>query len=272
MKKILSTALAGTLALGLCACGTKPTTPTTEAPTEPTTVESSVDSTTFGIEETELTVAAEGEGWHYGMYYGKPWYVDDKTPEQIADIAYGYVTNAPEIGQDCSSYYSSFACDNGAERSAHAWNEYVNTYEGKGKPVTEASFCYGYINDVDKTKTSIRSFSIENLWLNEDLTYAGSAYEHEGTNYSYKESKTTLSLVIFVPTEEQALAIYNTYLEKYGAEFGYDASVKPSLLELPAGFGQLVDRALTPEWNYVAAIQHETYETDYYRITFVNRV
>lgn len=265
MKRLICGILTSAMIIGLCACGTKlqETEDTTTKATTTASITASESETQTS--ETEVINETDGEGWHYGKYYGKPWYVDDKSEEEIANIAYSYVTNEPKVGMTSEEYYSSFASDNNAERSDSAWNKYTNEYEGKGKPVTSAGFNYGYIDDVDTTKCAIRGISLENLWVDEDFKYAGSAYDNVGENYTWSK-KVVLTTTIFAPTEELAKTIYNTYIEKYGAEFSYDSSVQPE----STGFAfDLILAACATNGDYIVTVQHRTTNgQDYYELTF----
>ena len=272
MKRFICGILAGTMLMCLASCGAK--SGETDSTVKERITEESEEDTEESVEEksettsdTEPAGETDGEGWHFGYYYGKPWYVDDKSAGEIADIAYSYVTNEPKIGMTSEEYYSSFAYDNDADRSQSAWSERTNEFEGKGKPVTSEGFSYGYIDDVDTAKCSIRGITLENLWVDENFRYAGSAYENIGDDYGWSSGKrVVLTTTVFAPTEELAREIYDAYLEKYGAGFGYDANVQPESV----GFAfDLILSACSSRGDYIATIQHRTSDgRDYYELTF----
>ncbi len=257
MKKTLYIVLVSAMIIGLCACGNK--VQETEEPTSNTTIETTntSESDISNTETTEETKETEEKN-------STAWYVEDKTAEELADIAYSYVTNLPKIGMSSEEYYSTFMNTN---YSTSGWDESTNKYEGKGKPVTEEGFGYGSSGDKDYTKDLVSRFEIENLWVDENFKYAGSAYDNIGQDYTGGK-QVVLSFHICVPTEERAMAIFNAYIEKYGAEFGYTGNPVDAPVPRFAS-------AANGNNDYIAMVDYSSHygvDTKYYEIIMYNYI
>ena len=129
MKKVISAILASVVMFSVCACGKagsgREERETTEAEIETvvtTTVEETTETTVAAEESTEMT---EGPNWHYGHYYGSPWYTEDMSPEEVADIVYKVITNMPEVGITCDEYKKTFV---NTDCSDFAWDKNTNKY------------------------------------------------------------------------------------------------------------------------------------------------
>ena len=109
MKKVISVILAGVMMAGLCACGKadsgKKERETTETEFETVAVTTAAETTADTEESTEVT---EGSTQNFGFYPGSPWYTDDMSPEEVADIVYKVITNMPQVGMTCDEYKKTF--------------------------------------------------------------------------------------------------------------------------------------------------------------------
>ena len=177
MKKILCTIISVTLLLGLCNCS----------------------------KDNKLNKKVDGPVW----------YVDDYTAEELADIAYSYVSNLPKKGMTADEYYASFL--NNTEYEPYGWEKDKNRIQNGGK-YTDAGITYTDIPD--GLKDRVEGLFLRNLWVDENFKYAGSAYEHIGDEYQ-GDKQVELSFTIVVQSQEKALEIFDTYLKKYGSEFGF---------------------------------------------------
>ena len=221
MKKLISVILAGVMMAGLCACGKtdsgREERETTEEEIETivtTTVEETTTETTVAAEEpTETT---EGPNWHFGHYYGTPWYTEDMSPEEVADVVYKVITNMPQVGMSSEEYKKTFV---NTDCSDFEWNETTNKYnENAANKHTAFNYIYATYDDVDKTKESIRYFSLERLWVDDNFKFAGSGCEF--VTDTHMTTPMAIKLELKCVSEERAKAIFNAFVERYGEELG----------------------------------------------------
>ncbi len=221
MKKVISVILAGVMMAGLCACGKadsgREERETTEAEIETvvtTTVEETTTETTVATEEPAETT--EGPNWHYGHYYGSPWYTEDMSPEEVAEVVYKVITNMPQKGMSCEEYKKTFY---NMDCSDFVWDERTNKYnENAANKHTWFNYIYGNFDDVDKTKECIRYFSLERLWVDDNFKFAGSGCEF--VTDTHMTTPMAIKLELKCVSEERAKAIFNAFVEKYGDELG----------------------------------------------------
>lgn len=220
MKKVISAILTSVVMFSVCACGKagsgREERETTEAEIETvvtTTVEETTETTVAAEESTEMT---EGPNWHYGHYYGSPWYTEDMSPEEVADIVYKVITNMPEVGITCDEYKKTFV---NTDCSDFAWDKNTNKYnENAASKHTKSNFLYAYSDDIDKTKECIRYIALDRLWVDDNFKFAGSGCEF--VTDTHMTTPMAVMLVIKCVSEERAKAIFNAFVEKYGEELG----------------------------------------------------
>jgi len=217
MKKVISVILAGVMMAGLCACGKadsgKKERETTETEFETVAMTTAAETTADTEESTEVT---EGSSQNFGFYPGSPWYTDDMSPEEVADIVYKVITNMPQVGMTCDEYKKTFV---NTDCSDFAWNEKTNKYnENAANKRTESRFFYAYDDDVDKNKECIRSVTLYRLWVDDSFRFAGSGCEF--VTDTHMTTPMSIKLSIKFVSEERAKAVFNAFLEKYGEELG----------------------------------------------------
>ncbi len=221
MKKLISVILAGVMMAGLCACGKEDAgreeRETTEAEVETvvtTTVEETTTETTVATEEPAETT--EGPNWHYGHYYGSPWYTEDMSPEEVAEVVYKVITNMPQKGMSCEEYKKTFL---NTDCSDFVWDERTNIYnDSRAIKITTSNFLYGIPAELDTTKECIRYFSLERLWVDDNFNFAGSGCDF--VTDSLMDTPMAIKLEISCVSEERANAIYDAFVDKYGEELG----------------------------------------------------
>lgn len=178
MKKILCTIISVTLLLGLCGCS----------------------------KDNKLNKKIDGPVW----------YVDDYTAEELADIAYSYVSNLPKKGMTADEYYASFL--NNTEYKPYGWEKDKNEIQIGSMIYSRAGISYTDVTP-NFLKDRVEGLSLKNLWIDEDFKYAGSAYENIGDEYQ-GEKTVELKFTFAVSSEKRAGEIIDAYLKKYGSRLG----------------------------------------------------